>query len=202
MLDQPIYFWHTIWIKLANMRIKQSLLILLGIIALPLSAQKIGFIDSDVILKKMPEYNSAQKTIDDLSAQWTQKANEMQGELDQMFRDYKAEEVLLTPADKKAKEDAIVAKESELTKYRESKFGPSGELFKKREELIKPIQDKLYNAVQKVAKKEGLSFILDKAAGGMMLYADEKFDKTFEVMEELGIAVEQENKNKEDKKDK
>jgi outer membrane protein len=80
-----------------------------------------------------------------------------------------------------------VGKEKELFQFREDKFGQTGELFKKREELVKPVQDKVYDAVQKVAKKEGLDFIFDKAGGALMMYANAKYDKTFEVMEELGI---------------
>lgn len=169
--------------------LKKITIAALALISLPMFAQnqKIGFIDSDLILNKMPEYKSAQKTLDDLAAQWQAKDKEMQAELDQMYKDYKAAEALLTEDAKKAKEDAIVAKEQELYKYREDKFGSNGELFKKRQELIKPVQDKMYEAVQKVAKKEGYAFIFDKASGATMLYADPKYDKTAEVMEELGI---------------
>lgn len=152
-----------------------------------LSAQKTGFIDSDLILGKMPEYKSAQKQLDDLAAKWQQDAAELQQKLDQMYKDYKAEEVLLTSDQKRKREESILAKEKELFQFREDKFGQTGELFKKREELIKPVQDKVYDAVQKVAKKEGLDFIFDKAGGALMMYANVKYDKTFEVMEELGI---------------
>lgn len=170
---------------------KKIAILLFSVAVLPLfsQSQKVGFIDSDLILNKMPEYKSAQKTLDDLAAQWQAKDKEMQAELDQMYKDYKGAEVLLTEDAKKAKEDAIVAKEQELYKFREDKFGTNGELFKKRQELIKPVQDKLYDAVQKVAKKEGYAFIFDKAGGVMMLYADAKYDKTTEVMEELGIVT-------------
>ncbi len=166
----------------------RSLLLITAISFLaPLSAQKTGFIDSDLILGKMPEYKSAQKQLDDLAAKWQQDAAELQQKLDQMYKDYKAEEVLLTSDQKRKREESIVAKEKELFQFREDKFGQTGELFKKREELIKPVQDKVYDAVQKVAKKEGLDFIFDKAGGALMMYANVKYDKTFEVMEELGI---------------
>ncbi len=167
--------------------IKNLAIAVVAMVSMPLAAQKLGFVDSDLILGKMPEYKSAQKQLDEITAEWQSKADGYQAAIDQMYKDYQAEEVLLTRDQKKAKEDAIVAKENELFKFREEKFGQSGELFKKREELVKPIQDKIYEAVQKVAKKEGLAFIFDKAGGVMMLYADTKYDKTFEVMEELGI---------------
>ena len=167
--------------------IKQIAIAALAMAVAPLAAQKMGFVDSDLILNKMPDYKSAQKQLDDLAAEWQSKADGYQAEIDNMYKDYRAEEVLLTRDQKKAKEDAIVAKENELFKYREEKFGQTGALFKKREELVKPIQDKIFESVQKVAKKEGLAFIFDKAGGVMMLYADSKYDKTYEVMEDLGI---------------
>jgi len=166
----------------------RSIIFILSVVLFtPLAAQKTGFIDSDLILGKMPEYKSAQKQLDDLAAKWQQDAAEMQQKLDQLYKDYKAEEVLLTSDQKRKREEAIIGKEKELFQFREDKFGQTGELFKKREELIKPVQDKVYDAVQKVAKKEGLDFIFDKAGGALMMYANAKYDKTFEVMEELGI---------------
>ncbi len=171
--------------------IRKFAIIMLAAVAAPLSAQKLGYIDSDIILNKMPEYKSAQKQLDDLAAEWQGKADAMQTEVDKLYKEFRAEEVLLTSDQKKQREEAIVTKENELFKYREEKFGQTGELFKKREELIKPVQDKMFEAVQKVAKNEGLGFIFDKAGGIMMLYADPKYDKTFEVMEELGIPNDQ-----------
>lgn len=180
--------------------IKHIFISLFALVALPLAAQKnLGYVDSDLILGKMPEYKSAQKQLDDLAAQWNAQADAMQTAIDQMYKDYRAEEVLLTADKKKAREDAIVIKENELFKFREEKFGQNGALFKKREELIKPIQDKIYEAVQKVAKKDGLAFIFDKAGGVLMLYADPKYDKTYEVMAELGIPTDQ-NPNPSDQK--
>lgn len=155
--------------------------------AAPLTAQKLGYVDSDLILKKMPEYKSAQKQLDDLAARWQSQADSMQAEVDRLYKEYRAEAVLLTPDQKRSKEDNIVTRENLLFQFRETKFGQAGDLFKKREELIKPVQDKVFEAVEKVAKNEGLSFIFDKAGGVMMLYADQKYDKTFEVMELLGI---------------
>jgi outer membrane protein len=177
-------------LELKKKMIRKFAIFSLLMIGLPLAAQKIGYVDSDLILGKMPEYKSAQKQLDDLAATWQSEANTLQTKLDQMYKDFKSEELLLSSDQKRSREDAIVTKEKELFKFREDKFGQTGELFKKREELIKPVQDKLYDAVQKVAKQEGLDFIFDKAGGVLMLYANQKFDKTFEVMDELGIPTE------------
>jgi len=160
-------------------------------------AQRIalGYVDTDYILGRMAEYKSAQTQLEDLSAKWEADAQKLQNQLTQMEKDYQAEEILLTSDQKKVKKDAIQIQEKELMKYREEKFGSNGALFKKREELIKPIQDKLFEAVQAVAKKEGFDFVFDKASGVQMLYANPKFDKTFEVLEELGIPLTENESN-------
>jgi len=157
-----------------------------------LQAQKnqlVGFVDSDVILSKMPEYQAAQRDLLDMSAKWEAEAAQIKAQLDQLQRDYLAEEVLLTNDQKKQRKEAIAAKESDLYQFREAKFGPNGALYQERLKLVKPIQDKIYEAIQTVSKKEGYSFIFDKNGGALMLYADARFDKTIEVLEVLGIAV-------------
>ncbi len=173
-------------------RMKQYLVCLLCIISTPLFSQgrvSFAYVDSDYILGRMPEFKSAQTQLEDFAVKWESEAQKMQSQLTQMEKDYQAEEILLTSDQKKQKKDALGLQENELVKYREDKFGSNGSLFKKREELIKPIQDKLFEAVQSVAKKEALDFIFDKASGVQMLYANPKFDKTFEVMEELSIPL-------------
>lgn len=157
-----------------------------------LQAQKnqlVGFVDSDVILSKMPEYQAAQRDLMDISAKWEAEAAQIKAQLDQLQRDYLAEEVLLTNDQKKQRKEAIATKESDLYQFREAKFGSNGALYQERLKLVKPLQDKIYEAIQTVAKKEGYSFIFDKNGGALMLYADARFDKTIEVLEVLGIAT-------------
>jgi outer membrane protein len=156
-----------------------------------LSAQRVSlaYIDSDYILGRMPEYKSAQQQLDDAAANWEAEAGNLEAKLSQMVKDFSAEEILLTSDQRGQRKEAITKQETELVKFREEKFGTDGELFKKRSQLIKPIQDKMFEAVQKVAKQEGLDYIFDKASGVQMLYANPKYDKTFEVMEELGIPL-------------
>lgn len=150
-------------------------------------SQVIGYVDSDVILAKLPEYRAAQKDLDDLGAKYQAEAQQMQLTLEQSVREFQAEEILLSNDQHRQKKEAIVQKESDLMKFRDSKFGPTGELFQERSRLIKPLQDKVYDAIQAVAKKEGYAYIFDKSGGALMLYADQKYDKTLEVMEALGI---------------
>jgi outer membrane protein len=144
----------------------------------------------------MPEYESAQQQLNEIAKSWEKEALSLETELKQMQRDYSAEEILLTASQKKEKQNAINSKEEELVKFRVEKFGTEGALFKKRAQLVKPIQDKMFEAVQKVAKAQGLDYIFDKASGVQMLYANPRHDKTFEVMEELGIPLTQNETNK------
>ncbi len=140
--------------------------------------QLVGFVDSDVILSKMPEFQAAQRDLMDLSAKWEAEATQIKAQLDQLQRDYLAEEVLLTNDQKKQRKEAIAAKETDLYQFRQAKFGPDGALYQERLKLVKPLQDKIYDAIQTVAKKEGYSYIFDKNGGALMLYADARYDKT------------------------
>ncbi len=155
-------------------------------------AQKFAYVDTDYILGKMPEYNSAQKKIDELSSKRQKEIDALYAKNDKMYKDYIAEEPLLTPQQKKEREQAIVNKENEAKQLQQKRFGVEGDLFKKRQELIKPIQDKVFEAVKKVARDNALDFIFDKASGVVMLYSNPKYDKSDEVLEELGVALKDE----------
>lgn len=169
---------------------KKILLVLSLFTLLPsLYAQKFAYVDVDYVLNKMPAYTSAQKQIDDLSAKWQKEIEAKQAAVDKMYKDYKAEELLLTPQQKIERQNAIVKKESEIRAYQEQKFGYEGELFKKKEELIKPIQDKVYVAIQKIAKDNVLDFIFDKSSDMIMLYSNPDYDLSDEVLKELGVVV-------------
>ena len=173
---------------------KKSLLMALFSVLGILNAQnqKLAYVDTELILERMPEFRSTQSQLDDMAVQWQADAQQMQAQLDQLRSDLQAEEVWLTADQKRQKQEAIAKVEEDLLKFRTDKFGPNGALVKKREELVKPLQDKVFDAIQKVAKSEGYSFIFDKASGVQMLYADARFDKTYEVLIELGVPIEEE----------
>jgi outer membrane protein len=154
--------------------------------ALNISAQKFAFIDSDYILNNIPSYKSAQDQLDKLSDTWQKEVENVYADIDKMYRDYQAEKVLLTEEMKKKKEDAIVAKEKEVKELQKKYFGQDGALFKKREELVKPIQDEIYRAVKEMAVEGGYSVIFDSSAGANMLYTDPKFDKSDAILQKLG----------------
>lgn len=151
------------------------------------NAQKFGYVDTDYILGQMTEYKAAQKQLNELSQKWEADLQIMRDEVDKMYKDYKAEEILLSPSQKKEREDAIVAKEDAMKQFEQDKFGVNGELFKKRQELIKPIQDKVFAAIQRVAKNNGLDFIFDKSANMNILFSNPKYDRSDDVLDELGV---------------
>jgi len=150
-------------------------------------AQRYAVIDSKYILSKMPEYTEAQQKLDQFSKMWQQEIDQKSAELDKMYKDYDAEKVMLSDDLKKKREDEIYNKQKELNDLQRQKFGYQGDLFKKREELIKPIQDKVYNAIQKLAAAKLYDFILDKSDGITVIFADPKLDKSDDVLKELGV---------------
>lgn len=160
----------------------------------PLSAQRFAYVDTEYILDMLPEYKSAQKQLDLISEQWEKEMETMRAEIDKMIKDLQAEMVLLTDDMRKKREEIIKQKENELKDFRNKKFGYEGELFKKRAELIKPIQDKVFEACQKIAKANALDFIFAKSTEMIMLYSNAKYDKSDEVLQELGVNVTK-NKN-------
>jgi outer membrane protein len=152
-----------------------------------MQAQKYAIIDTRYILDKMNEYGQAQKQLDDIAADWQKDIDAKQTGLDRMYKDYEAEQVMLSDELKKKREDQLFVKEKELRDLQRQRFGFEGDLFKKRQELIKPIQDKVFNAVQKLSVARGYDFVLDKSEGITIIFADPKLDKSEDVLRELGV---------------
>lgn len=150
-------------------------------------AQKYAIIDTRYILDKMPEYAAAQKQLDDIAAGWQKEIDDKQADLDRMYREFDVEQVMLTEELKKKRENQLFLKEKELRDLQRKRFGFEGDLFKKRQELVKPVQDKVYNAVQKLAVQRGYDFILDKSEGITVIFADPKLDKSEDILRELGV---------------
>jgi outer membrane protein len=151
------------------------------------TAQRYAVIDSKYILDKLPEYKEAQKMLDQFSEQWQQEVDQKQAIVDKMFKEYDAEQVMLSDVLKKKREDELYNKEKELRDLQKKRFGFEGDLFKKRQELIKPIQDRVYNAVQKLAVEKQYDFILDKSEGITVIFADPKLDRSADVLRNLGV---------------
>jgi outer membrane protein len=135
----------------------------------------------------MPEYAQAQKQLDAIAADWQRDIDAKQASLNKMYQDYDAEQVMLSDDLKKKRQDQLFIKEKELRDLQRQRFGFEGDLFKKRQELVKPVQDKVYNAVQKISTQRGYDFVLDKSEGITIIFADPKLDKSEDVLKELGI---------------
>jgi outer membrane protein len=150
-------------------------------------AQRYAIIDSKYILEKIPEYKDAQQKLDLFSQQWQQEIDKKSADLDKMYKDYDAEQVMLSDDLKKKREDELYNREKELRDLQKKRFGYEGDIFKKRQELIKPIQDRVYNAVQKLAVAKLYDFILDKSEGITVIFADPKLDKSDDVLKELNV---------------
>ncbi|MBK7183609.1 MAG: OmpH family outer membrane protein [Bacteroidetes bacterium] len=149
-------------------------------------AQKFAYVDTEYILGQIPEYKAAQAELDKTSVQWQKEIEAKYTEIDKMYKAYQAEQILLTDEMKKKREADIIAKEKEAKDLQKLRFGVDGELFKKRQELVKPIQDKVYNAVKSVAEKNGYAVIFDRSGDMTMLYANSKNDKSDAVLELMG----------------
>ncbi|MBL0254939.1 MAG: OmpH family outer membrane protein [Chitinophagaceae bacterium] len=164
-----------------------AFLSIICLFAFSVNAQRYAVIDSKYILDKIPEYKEAQTRLDQFSALWQQELDQKQAALDKMFKDFDAEQVMLPDNLKKKREDELFNKEKELRDLQRKRFGFDGDLFKKRQELVKPIQDRVYNAVQKLATDKQYDFILDKSEGITVIFADPKLDKSEDVLKNLGI---------------
>jgi outer membrane protein len=152
-------------------------------------AQKFAYVDTKYILENIPEYTKAQKSLDDISAEWQKDIEKKYKEIDEMYKAYQNEQVLLTDEMKKKREEEITKKEKNVKDLQKAKFGYEGDLFKKRQELIKPIQDKIYDAIQKLAVAKGYDFVFDKSVGGSpILYCNPALDKSNDVLREMGYS--------------
>ena len=166
---------------------KLFLIIIVSIFAFGNSfGQKFAWIDSQYILNAVPEYKTAQSTLDAMSVQWQKEVEAKYSEIDRMYKSYQAEQVLLSEEMKRKREDDIIAKEKEAKELQKQHFGVDGDLFKKRQELVKPIQDKIYNAVKELAEKGQYAVIFDKSSDLTMIYSNSKYDKSDEILSLMG----------------
>jgi len=156
-------------------------------LAFAANAQRYAIIDTKYILNKIPEYKDADKKLQQIGEQWQKEIDDKQSQLDKMYKNYEAEQFMLTDDLKKKREDELFMKEKEIRDLQKRRFGYEGDLFKERQRLVKPVQDKVYNAVQKIAVARSYDFVLDKSEGITIIFADPKLDKSDDVLKELGI---------------
>ena len=148
--------------------------------------QRFAYVNTDYILSNIPEFNDAQKELDKMAADWKDDAAKKQKEIDDLYKAYQNEQYLLTEDQKKTKIQEIENKEKELKDFQQDKFGYQGALYKKRQELVKPVQDKVYSAIEKMAEERNYDFVFDKANSTTVLYANIKNDQSDYILKSLG----------------
>ncbi|MCQ2317494.1 MAG: OmpH family outer membrane protein [Bacteroidales bacterium] len=185
--------------KTAKSILLLALLMVLGISSAEAQGnQKFAFVDTEYILQNIPEYGDAQEQINQLSSKWEKEIKALRTKVDALQREYQTESVLLTDEQKRKKEEEIAAKEQEIVTLQMEYFGPEGQLFTKRIELIQPIQEKIYNAINQLALIKNYAFVFDKASGATILYCNEKNDISDDVLDEIGNVMQ--TVRKEDRK--
>lgn len=150
-------------------------------------AQKFAYVDTDYILKSIPTYESAQEQLEIMSNDWQAEVESKYAEVEKLYKEFQAEKVLLTEEMKAKREEEIVQREREVKDLQKKYFGPEGSLFKKRKELIEPIQNDIFNAIKEIASEGNYAVIFDASGGTNMLYSDPKYDKSDLVLEKLGF---------------
>lgn len=168
------------------MKTRSFLFALLFLSGLFTQAQKFAFVDTQYILENIPDYQTAQNTLDELSLEWQKELEAKFAEIDKLYKSYQSESFLLSEDMKTKRQNEIIAKEKEAKELQKKYFGTEGDLYKKRQELIKPIQEKVYNAIEELAEEGAFAVIFDRAGNTTLIYASDKFDKSDEVLAKLG----------------
>ena len=151
-----------------------------------IKAQKFAYVDSQFILEHIPEYKQAKQELDNISYQWQEEIENAYQDIDKLYRAYQTDKVLLTDKMRQDREDEIIQKEIDVKELQQQRFGTDGDLYKKQVELIRPIQNLIYNAIQEYAEQSRYGVIFDKSSDLLMLYADENLDKSEKILDYLG----------------
>lgn len=151
------------------------------------NAQKYCYVNSEYILENVPDYKNAMQQIDNVSIQWQKEIEDKYSIIDKLYKAYQSEQILLTEDMKKRRQDEILQKEKDVKDLQKKRFGVDGDLFKKKQELIKPIQDKVYNAIKKMADAQGYAVVFDKSSDLTMLYTNPKYDKSNDILLAMGF---------------
>ena len=165
---------------------KILLILVVSFLTTTTQAQKFAYVDTDYILNKIPDFKQAQDKLDALSADWQKEIENKYADVEQMYRAYQQEQVLLTDDMKVKREDAIIKKETAAKNLQQKYFGPEGELYIKRQELIKAIQDKIYDAIQQLSANNKYAIVFDSSSDLIMLYKNNNLDKSDKVLDLLG----------------
>ena len=148
--------------------------------------QRFAYIDSDYIMDNIPEYKAAEQELEQISVEWQREIEQQFSDIDRLYREYQAEAPLLPEEMRRQREESIIQREKQAKELQMKRFGREGDLFKKRQELIKPIQDKVYEAIEEIATRGNYAVIFDKSGGLTMIFTDVRYDLSDEVLQRLG----------------
>jgi outer membrane protein len=165
---------------------KIAVLVVLFLVTSIAYSQSFAYVDTEYILENIPDYKDAQGELDKLSIEWQKQLERRYSEIDKMYKNYQAEQILLTEDMKVKREDEIIKKEKAAKEYQKEKFGVDGELFQKRKELVKPVQDKVYKAISDIAGYKKLGVVFDKSSALTMLYTNPKYNISDDVLKKMG----------------
>jgi len=165
---------------------KFLLLLVISFLTFSIQAQKFAYVDTDYILNKIPDFKQAQDKLDALSTDWQKEIENKYSDVEKMYRAYQQEQVLLTADMKEKREEAIIKKETDVKNLQQKYFGPEGSLYIKRQELIKPIQDKIYDAIQQLAADNKYAIVFDSSSDLILLYKNDNYDKSDKVLNLMG----------------
>lgn len=182
--EKMCYIWRIFLVRMAMKKSVILLILLFGVVSA--FSQKYAYVDTEYILNNIPVYETAKTQLDEFSRQWQDEIEAKKAAVDKMYKDYQAERLLLTEELQMKREDEIMQREHELRELQQRYFGQDGLLYKKRKELVKPIQDDIYNAIKEIAVEGAFAVIFDTANGLNMLYTDPRYDKSDEVLQKLG----------------
>jgi outer membrane protein len=158
-------------------------------VGIAFSQAKIGYVDSQAIMQKLPEGQDAQRQLDALVAQWQGEIKKMQDDWQKKYEEYDKKKLIMSDQTRAEAEQELVTLEKKVTDYRNQKFGPNGEMFTKQNDLLKPVQDRIFKAIQDVALEENYDYVLDKSGQILLLYANDKYDLTPQVLQKLQVTT-------------
>lgn len=173
------------------------LVVVIAFLSLPMFGQKYAYIDSEYILSNMPDYTEAQAELDRVAVEWQKEIEQQFAKIDSMYKKYQTEAITLPENMKQKREEAIIKAEQDAKDLQKKRFGKDGDLTKKREELVTPIQDRVFTAIDEYAKEKGYAFVFDVAGAMTIIYADPKWDINDQIMQKLGVTAKDESEDEE-----
>lgn len=195
-MEIPVYAWARI-LKRGAMHASYpfvaSLFVAVFAVSPVYAQQKLGYVDSEYILEQLPEYATVQQQIDRTAQEWQQEIEEQRDEVNELFREYQARELLYTNEERQRQRDEIIQAEEDIERLRMQYFGPEGRLFQEQERLVRPVQESVLEAIEAVATRDGYDYVFDKGGDYIFMYTRDQFDLSDDVLEELGIDTDSQN---------